>query len=248
MLALPHRHLHLLVGETPPQDQLRQCGFEAFGAQEFAQVVFLQSANLVQLCNFVRRCRKEGAKRPYLVFLHFKPHRETWHLIEKASVLNLSLVLVSRGRGVLELFSHRPYSVWEWMQGRGMCFRSRDAAWSTNPALLKTWSERSAGYFVEPHKHFTSLASAFPTSGPSQANTHQTPPQQGTGSATMTIPRACELLQISPTAWNNKALITKSYRRLALALHPDKQRHNPRAAHDFALLSEARALLLSQCS
>ena len=40
--------------------------------------------------------------------------------------------------------------------------------------------------------------------------------------------------------------IKKAYKRLALKLHPDKNRDNPNCERNFALLNEAHATLINE--
>lgn len=88
----------VLVGDVPRADALECLAHAYEGSASFTQIVTLRSVNLVQLCNFMKRCRLERmnpalAHRRYLVLLHFVPNRETLRLIEKRAELALTLVI-----------------------------------------------------------------------------------------------------------------------------------------------------------
>jgi DnaJ domain len=90
--------ISVLIGDVPRADALECLAHAYEGSASFSQVVTLRSANLVQLCNFMKRCRLERlnpalAHRRYLVLLHFVPNRETLRLIEKQAELSLTLVI-----------------------------------------------------------------------------------------------------------------------------------------------------------
>lgn len=116
--------VYALLGPVPPLETLKLLR-HAF-CETFRQVVCLAShtAAIVQLCNFVRRCRKEkqgGKQFKYLVFLQYLPHREVHHLLHVASDLNMTIiayggVCVDRAIGSLCSVRNRPCAVLEWSQ------------------------------------------------------------------------------------------------------------------------------------
>lgn len=117
-------HVYALLGTPPSSDHLRALR-HAFPVQ-FRQVVALSShtSALVQLCNFIRRCRKEkqaGTAFHYLVLLQYLPHREAHHLLHVAHDLNITViayggVCIDRAIGSLFAGSARghPRALLEW--------------------------------------------------------------------------------------------------------------------------------------
>jgi len=87
--------LNVLVGPPPAPEMLLEAVKRI--PDQYFQYVFLSPQNLVQMCNFVRRCRNEMKKLPvlrkYFVFLQFQAHREVWHLLEVYKELGWTLVL-----------------------------------------------------------------------------------------------------------------------------------------------------------
>jgi hypothetical protein len=123
MFKLRRGTLNVLVGVAPPIERLQEVMHYAFD-QLFCQTVVLSSQKLVQLCNFMRRCRNEraqGKRNEYLVLLHFLPHREAWDLLNKYQELGITLVLfggVCTGWAIRELEQYSVHTVLEWYSGR----------------------------------------------------------------------------------------------------------------------------------
>lgn len=124
MMSLVPSSIAVLVGDIPAADSLL-CLRSAYGDTVFAQVVVLRSANLVQLCNFMKRCRLEQQRNRYLVLLHFLPNRETQRLIDKHAELNLSIVIMGGPcvtRAVRELVPLADYLL-EWHEKKTLLRR-----------------------------------------------------------------------------------------------------------------------------
>lgn len=152
-ISIPDKSLSILVGPPPPLEDLpkiRSCFIADDGSPSvFRQVVILSTQNLVQLCNFTRRCRKEresGKRFKYLVLFHFIPHQDGWHLLTVAREFDLTIVLfggVCTEYAIRELFDYNPCCVAEWyqrkvMHGRPMiCARTYDKTGPGRIGILK---------------------------------------------------------------------------------------------------------------
>ena len=116
-ITLESESVSILLGCSLNRQQFDY--FKDVYSVKFKQIVVLSSQNLVQLCNFMRRCRAErarGLKHQYLVYLQFQPHRDTWRFISVHKQLGVTLII---GSGpcisfhIREIYPYADY-LWEW--------------------------------------------------------------------------------------------------------------------------------------
>lgn len=261
---LPCGSLNILLGDVPAKDHLKKLEF-AFRGTHFKQVVFLRSENLVQLCNFMRRCRTERTLYKYLVIFEFTPHRDALHFLHIFRQLNVTLVVaggVCRGKYVAELMGNSPHALLEWTglerNGSPVFFcqtcatpRTKGVVATGHDALLRgdaevetkidAWPLYNLAAFQSYQTYSRSAGDAFQSSHSSD-NTKRAPNHSRGG---MTLARACEVLGVLESQHADAAFVRKQYYTRAMKLHPDKQPESQRAAASqiFAELSAAKEFL-----
>ena len=116
----------VLVGQTPNKqllDYLKDAYHNGMEPVVFRQVVVLSSRNLVQLCNFMKRCRIErskGLQHRYLVILQFQPHRDSWRLLDVHKELGLTMILCNGPCNNFFIKELHPYATYilEWFKAK----------------------------------------------------------------------------------------------------------------------------------
>jgi hypothetical protein len=242
--------LSIMVGSTPNRKELEFLR-AAYAPTTFHQLVVLSSRNLVQLCNFIRRCREERGAHKYLVFLQFQPHRDTWRLINIHKQLGVTLVVYGgpcTTFHVQELHTHASY-ILEWYKRatyvkrpiiqvckiktqRLGVMRIFDSVFATTEenlidgTCIEWLTDRNPlGGYVSGSR-FNSLNDApRSTSHTTSFQQHRPTTQKGTATATdnMNITKACTLLELKEADTRSEDAVKKSYRRQAMKWHPDKQ-------------------------
>jgi hypothetical protein len=242
--------LSILIGQPPPLDTLA-CLRDSFSSSSpFRQVITLSSQKLVQLCNFVRRCRKEkdaGQRHAYLVILHLYPHREAWHLLGTFRSLNLTMVVcggVCTSGAVREVFEFAPTYILEWYMQR--------RHGSTHPVLFVTnlvTRQSGVAHTLSPTSSLRDIyASWLRERRPDiyerdseQASSSPPPPRRASpahATTTMSMARACQLLDIAEADTRDAARVRRAYFARARLLHPDKQTNDAERVRMTALFAD----------
>lgn len=271
-LTLQELSLSVFIGQPPTQEGFKTLK-NAYVNTSFRQVVFIDSQNLVQMCNFVRRCRQEkrqGKKFKYLVFLHFIPHREAWHLLNVFKDLNMTLIVyggVCTNANIQELFDYNPMYLLQWhnrskinsipiifganllTQTCGVIrthgeITTLNATEDDIPNRLSYWAStvRFDSYSYNTMDGFRTTNNDKSSSQSSQQQHQQRSHSHAT--STMNVSLACSILHITEPQSHNTDTIKKAFRKLAREYHPDKNRDE--AAHKtFTQLNEAKTFLES---
>lgn len=265
MLRLPHKSLSVFCGVVP--SSLEHLRF-AYEKTVFNQVVTLNSKNLVQLCNFMRRMRKERATRSpkkYLVLLNFFPQRDTWHFLDVMQDFNISVVLVGHlcaANCIEELVNCSGYLL-EWFEkaeaeGRPViCARELQ---SVSCGVLNIF-ERDHG-FEEHLKRWTNHINRkkFKSVSSSSGSSHEKQQKQKEkgqaknkksfiGNEFMNLQKACQILEIAEQQCQDAELIRKRWKLKAAKCHPDKildEQHKKMAEEMFKAIGEAKRFLLGE--
>lgn len=253
-LVLREGALSILIGVPPPLRELTDRMKRAHGGTVFKQCVVLSSHKLVQLCNFVKRCRKEKQVDKYLVLLNYVPHRESDHLLHVFRDLNLTLVLfggVCVMGGIQEVVeSYRVSYILEWYLEKRICgvemagdkMVGYVGGSELDGATLRAWvSHRRPDTFT--HASFKRAASvhyASATPGSVPFAHEHCRPHNAPSTETMSVRKACVLLEISEAESYSQESVRKAYLKKALRVHPDK---NPAAGSEFAALAEAKSFM-----
>lgn len=209
----------------------------------FRQVVFISSANLVQLCNFMKRCRKEQKRYSYLVMLEFAPYRDTWRLLDVAADLNLTVVVYAgyeraevypRCDYVLDMIAPCVFGCVEKLSGH--CFLLGQKSYE-HECLFNEWMNRKTPQAWD----FDQRKKQKPHPKASK--------NKPCATKSMSVQRACELLEISEAQWGDVETINRAFRKKAFKFHPDKyvgqqDTEKERARLIFMELNEAKTFLL----
>ncbi len=264
--------LSILVGACPSREQFEMLA-PGFGETRFKQVVFVSSRNLVQLCNFVKRCRTEGARNKYLVILQFHPEVNSWHLMDSYKQLNVTLIVCGGpclSYAVRDVFHYAAY-ILEWTSraefGRrpiiGVCkvqshrlgvlriFDTLSAPDGGDASISRAYDRWVAS--ADPLTRYTSESAFFrPTTAASQTTRDPFSTSSSSSSSTsgvLTVRAACGKLGITEDQAKSADAIKRAYRTLAMQWHPDKRQSDSAeeiavAAAKFTDISEANIFLL----
>lgn len=271
-LTLLESTLSIFIGYPPSQDDFAHVK-HAYTNSSFRQVVFVDSQNLVQMCNFVRRCRQEkrqGKTFKYLVFLHFIPHRESWHLLNVFRDLNMTLVLyggVCSNARIHELFDYDPAFLMQWYK-RSTVKKNVPLIFGANLVTRECGVVKTHGELTNINAQEDGLSESLRTwtatvrfdrndyekmdgfratnddrASSSSSRDEQQRAHSSYSTATMSVALACSTLAINEAESHNLECVKKAFRKRARECHPDKHGGDESAHAQFTLLNEAKTFL-----
>lgn len=247
--SLDPKTISVLLGVPPPIDELRTIARAAWSPGSFRQVVPVSGSNLVQLCNFLRRCRKEraaGKHCNYLVLLAFMPHRDTWHFLSVATSLQLTVVvyggpcvecsvreIIPSARYAFEWYGQQRYQRHPAFMTYD--FQARLVSWRVGTSeplpsatttaldkLLVQWkNQRRPTELWHTADNFTSCTSFRGYLATERGNPEVQRAKTAPTSASE-MRRACATLGITEAEGMQFESVKKAYRREAKRWHPDK--------------------------
>jgi hypothetical protein len=278
MIRLRHGSIAVFKGSQPEISSIKLLGSAYYNDNEvhkFSQIITLTSQNLVQLCNFMKRCRKEkAAKLPksYLILLNFNPHRDTWRFLDVVKDFNISVIVFGNYciKGMIkELLPYTSYifdwhlqqtsmkrpiiCVWSLHDRRQGIARIFDSVSTTNGFhvgnILKKWVED-----VHPEAwtadSFESMQQhMFSARVYSTGSAGENSKKMFYATETMNLQKACTLLGIEEADVTNVDLIRKKWKQKAFRCHPDKVIHEEdkqKATDLFTQLGEAKKFLINE--
>ena len=195
-----------------------------------------------------------------MVFFHFIPHRESWHLLDVHVDLGLSIILYGGScvnGAVRELLDYNCRYLLHWNREPSAYFMFDRQ--KINYSIVRT----AVTNVRDIHTLFSNWCSTLATakeSYPSLNSFHYNNTQQHyeqssnqrqsshTSSSGMSVATACSILHIDEAQSHSVDAIRKAFRTLARDCHPDKKisDHERKNAHDtFTKLNEAKTYLES---
>lgn len=278
MIRLCHGSISVFNGPQPDHDDLklmRSCYYYGNEPHKFTQIISLTSQNLVQLCNFMKRCRKEKSAqstKSYLILFNFQPHRDSWRFLDVVKDFNLSVIIFGsycvNGR-IRELLPYTSY-ILDWHLKQTTMRRPIICVWSLHErkaGVARIFDNLTSNEMFSAEQttrrwmnekrpdtwkqdSFESMDHTIYTTRSFNTGSGRSGPQkQFVATASMNLKKACSLLEITEADVSNVELIRKQWKKKAFKYHPDKIQDDAEKQAStmiFTQLGEAKKFLINE--